>query len=279
MTSIRQFIEHWRLRLQRADVEDARLNVELLLAHALRVTRGDLRARLDEPLDAAMLARVQALCERRLGHEPVDYIIGHREFYGREFHVEPGVLIPRPETELIIDLAKQLLPRDAAGWAVDVGCGSGALAVTLALEFPRLRVIATDLHPTPLKVTRLNAERLGARVYLARMDGLSGLGGRFELIVSNPPYVHPDEYADLQPEVRDHEPEEALVGGVDGLAVAQRVLTDVVARLKPGRYVLLEHGMTQGEALREAASKAGLHEAHTMKDYAGLDRVLVARHE
>ncbi|MBZ0136992.1 MAG: peptide chain release factor N(5)-glutamine methyltransferase [Planctomycetes bacterium] len=275
MTSIRQFIEDWRVRLQRADVDDSRLNVELLLAHGLGATRGDVRARLDESLDAEVLERLTVLCERRLKREPVDYIIGHREFYGREFHVEPGVLVPRPETELIIDLAKELLPQNASGWAVDVGCGSGVLAVTLALEFPRLRTIAADLYPTPLKVTGANAERLNARVFRARMDGLSALGGKFELIVSNPPYVKPEEYPDLEREVRDHEPEEALVGGVDGLDVAKRILADVAARLNPGGHLLMEHGMTQGEALREAATRAGLANARTVKDYAGLDRILV----
>ena len=277
MTSIRKFIEDWRVRLQQADVEDPRLNVELLIAHALGISRGDVKARLSDTLDAATLKHAQDLCERRLKREPVDYIIGHREFYGREFMVQPGVLIPRPETELIIDLAKKLLPHDAAGWAVDVGCGSGALGVTLALEFPRLRVIATDLFPTPLKLTGVNADKLGARVHPVRMDGLNALDGRFDLIVSNPPYVKPEDYDELDPEVHDHEPETALVGGTDGVAVAQHILALVAARLKPGAHLLMEHGMTQGDQLRNAATQAGLSDARTVKDYAGLDRILVAR--
>lgn len=275
MTSIRQFIEDWRVRLQQADVEDARLNVELLVAHVLGGTRGDVKARLDDSFDASTLARVKSLCERRLKREPVDYIIGHREFYGRKFLVEPGVLVPRPETEMIIDLAKELLRADG-GWAVDIGCGSGALAVTLALELPQLRVIATDLFPTPLKVTGMNADKLGAHVFRARMDGLYALGGRFDLIVSNPPYVKPEEFTELEPEVRDHEPEEALVGGAGGVAVAQSILADVAARLKTGAHVIMEHGMTQGEELRVAATQAGLINARTVKDQAGLDRFLVA---
>lgn len=275
MTSIRQFIEDWRMRMQEADVEDARLNVELLVVHALGVSRGDLKGRLDEELDVSILGHMQALCERRLHREPVDYIIGHREFYGRKFHVEPGVLVPRPETEMVIDLARELL-REPSGWAVDVGCGSGALAVTLALEFPQLNVTATDLYPTPLKVTGLNADKLGARVHRARMDGLAALGAKFDLIVSNPPYVKPEEHTELEPEVRNHEPEEALIGGVDGVAVAKRFLADVAARLKPGAHLIMEHGMTHGEALRKAATQAGLIDARTVKDQAGLDRFLVA---
>ena len=278
MTSIRHFIESWRDRFKEAGIDDARLNAELLLAHALGVGRNDVALRLDESLSDVTLKAANALCERRLKHEPVDYIIGRREFFGREFHVEPGVLIPRPETELIIELVRKLQP-DLAGRAADVGSGSGALAVTLAVEFPALQVLATDLHPTPLKVTRGNAERHGvaSRVFCARMDGLSAGASGFDLVVSNPPYVTPEEYTDLQAEVRDHEPKEALVGGPDGLAVALRVLTQVAERLKPGGYLLMEHGMQQGNALREAALTAGFAEVRTERDYAGRDRILVAR--
>ena len=277
MTSIRHFIESWRDRFKEAGIDDARLNAELLLAHALDANRGDLTTRHDESLTDDALSSADALCERRLKHEPVDYIIGNRDFFGRELHVEPGVLSPRPETERIIELVQKLQP-DVAGRTADVGCGSGALAVTLALEFPALVVLATDLHPTPLKVTRANAERYGvaSRVFCARMDGLSA-GAAFDLVVSNPPYVTPEEYPDLQPEVRDHEPKEALVGGPDGLAVAQRILAQVAERLKPGGYLLMEHGMQQGAALRGAALSDGFSEARTERDYAGRDRILVAR--
>lgn len=279
MTSIRHFIEEWRERFIGAGIEDARLNAELLLAHALDVRRDDLLTRLDESLPAETLKRANTLCARRLKREPVDYIIGRREFFGREFHVEPGVLIPRPETEQIVELAQQRLPRDFTGVAVDIGCGSGALAVTLALEFPRLRVLATDLHAVPLGVTRRNANALGARLWYAQMDGLAALrpAPLFDLVVSNPPYVLPEDFAGLQPEVRDHEPREALVGGKDGIEICLRLLTEIAPRLKPGGWLYMEHGMTQGEQLREAATRAGLKQARTVKDYAGLDRILEAR--
>lgn len=279
MTSIRHFIEEWRERFIGAGIEDARLNAELLLAHALRARRDDLLTRLDESLPADALKHAGMLCERRLKREPVDYIIGRREFFGREFHVEPGVLIPRPETERIVELALERLTRDFTGCAVDIGCGSGALAVTLALEFPRMRVLATDLHAVPLDVTRRNAQALGARLWYAQMDGLSAIqpAPLFELVVSNPPYVLPEDYAGLQPEVRDFEPREALVGGKDGIEICVRLLHEIAPRLKPGGLLYMEHGMTQGEQLREAAARAGLKEARTVKDYAGLDRILEAR--
>jgi release factor glutamine methyltransferase len=281
MTSVREFISDWSRTLARVGIDDARLNIELLLAYAMGVDRGDLMGRMDDPMTPTFQERAETLCRRRAAHEPVDYILRAREFYGREFHVEPGVLIPRPETELIVEQALKLLPRDTHGWSADIGCGSGALAVTLALEFPNLTVLATDLYPTPLKVTRANAERYGvaSRVRLARMDGMAAIKNAplFDLVLSNPPYVTPEDYPNLMPEVRDHEPKEALVGGEGGLAVPARVLAEVPARLKPGAFVLMEHGMTQGEQLRQAATRAGLKEARTLKDYANLDRVLVAR--
>lgn len=279
MTSIRHFIEEWRERFIGAEIEDARLNAELLLAHALGARRDDLLTRLDESLPAETLKHANALCGRRLKREPVDYIIGRREFFGREFHVEPGVLIPRPETERIVELALERLPRDFAGIAVDIGCGSGALAVTLALEFKRLRVLATDLHAVPLDVTRRNAQALGARLWYAQMDGLAAIqpAPLFDLVASNPPYVLPEDYAELQPEVRDHEPREALVGGAGGVEIPVRLLHEIAPRLKPGGLLYMEHGMTQGEQLREAAARAGLKDARTVKDYAGLDRILEAR--
>lgn len=279
MTSTRQFIETWRERFNNEAIDDARLNAELLLAHVLSVPRGELAMRLDDDLPRDVESQAEALCSRRLKREPVDYIIGHREFFGREFYVEPGVLIPRPETELIIELVRKQCP-GVSGWAADIGCGSGALAVTLALEFPSLKILATDISPTPLKVTRRNAEKHGvaSRVFCVRMDGLSATRPvpTFDLIVSNPPYVSPADYPELQPEVRDHEPEEALLGGREGLAVAEHVLSHVAQRLKPGAYVFLEHGMEQGSALVATAANLSLRNPHTVSDYAGLDRILVA---
>jgi release factor glutamine methyltransferase len=281
MTTAREFIADWQRTFARVGIEDSRLNVELLLAHAMGVSRGDLMGRMDDAMTPTFQERVETLCRRRVAHEPVDYILGVREFFSREFHIEPGVLIPRPETELIIEEAKKLLPADARGWAADVGCGSGALAVTLALEFPNLHVIATDLYPTPLRVTGGNALRYGvsSRVHRVRMDALSAIKAApmFDMVVSNPPYVTPEDYENLQPEVHDFEPKEALVGGEGGVAVPARVLVAISARLKPGAFVLMEHGMTQGAQLVEAATRAGLQDARTVKDYAGLDRVLVAR--
>lgn len=227
-------------------------------------------------LAAEQLRAFDDMQSRRESREPVDYILGEREFYGRMFAVRPGVLVPRPETETMIDLLKKELPAPA-GLAADIGCGSGALAVTLALEFPGLRVLATDISATAVAVTFENANRLGARVYLARMDGLSAAAGPFDLIVSNPPYIDPADAEGLQPEVLEHEPHEALFGGEGGTEVAARLLTQVARLLKPGGLCLFEHGFNQGETLRKLATTAGLKDARTLPDMAGLDRVLWAR--
>ncbi|MCB9895442.1 MAG: peptide chain release factor N(5)-glutamine methyltransferase [Planctomycetes bacterium] len=279
MATIRQFIEDWRRRFDDAGIEDARLNVELLVAHVLGVSRGGVKARLDETLEVAREAAIETLCDRRLSREPIDYILGEREFFGRKFQVQPGVLIPRPETEQIIELVQKHTP-DAKGWAADIGCGSGALAVTLALEFPGLRVMATDLHPIPLVVTRRNAMALGVadRVFCVRMDGLSAISPAqlFDLIVSNPPYVTPSDYPGLEPEVLDHEPREALVGGIGGVEVAERLIGQIPARLKPGAFCCIEHGMEQGPELRQAAELAGLVEPVTVRDAFGRERFLFA---
>ncbi len=278
MASVRDVLQQYANRFQRAGVESARLNAELLLARVLGVSRGELMALGERELTAGQHEQFAEFARRRIAREPVDYILGEREFYGRSFHVRPGVLIPRPETELIIDTVKRERP-GASGWAADIGCGSGVLGVTLALEIPALRVLATDLSRHGVTVTTLNAQRLNAagRVHVARMDGLSAARGGFALIVSNPPYVDPAEASSLEPEVGEHEPAEALFGGADGTETSIRFLHQVAERLLPGGLCVFEHGFAQGERLREAAAAAGLRDARTIKDMAGLDRVLVAR--
>lgn len=281
MPTIRQTIDHWRAAFAAAGVDSPRLTIELLLAHVLGLERGALLGMGEHELTPVQSAQLEALCARRVRREPLAYLLGHWDFWGRRFTVRPGVLIPRPETEGVIALAKKLLPPDTRGWAVDIGCGSGVLAVTLALEFKQLRVLALDLHSMPLQVTAENARAHGvaSRLWLARMDGLGALRLEplFDLVVSNPPYVTPEDYPGLQPEVRDHEPQAALAGGPAGLEIPQRLIGQIARCAKPGALVLMEHGMEQGEALREAAQRAGLKDIRTEEDYAGLDRILVAR--
>ena len=211
-------------------------------------------------------ARLDALLRRRIAGEPLQYIRGRADFYGREFLVDDRVLIPRPETELLVEEAIRRLPRGAR--VLDVGTGSGCVSVTLALERPDLRMFAVDLSPAALAVARRNRERLGARVGLAASDVLDSLRGRFDAIVSNPPYIAAGELPSLQIEVRDHEPRMALTPGSLG--------TEVIERLFSAPLVLMEIGFGQEAAVRAIAQGRGYRVDAVIPDLAAIPRVVVS---
>jgi release factor glutamine methyltransferase len=278
MATVSELLVRFKRQFQQADVGSPRLTAELLLARVLGVSRGELRALGARELTTAETRLFEALAQRRLSREPIDYILGEREFYGRRFNVRAGVLVPRPETETIIDIVKRELP-GYTGWAADIGTGSGVLAVTLAAELPGIRVLATDVSLRALLIARENARLHGVadRVHFARMDALSAVRARLGLIVGNPPYIDVAEVNSLQPEVRDHEPPEALFGGHEGLQTPRRFIEHAAAHIAPGGWCLLEHAFNQGPTMREMAAAAGLRDARTVKDMTGLDRVLIAR--
>jgi release factor glutamine methyltransferase len=278
MPTVTQVLSEYSKRFADAGIDSPRLNAELLLARTLDVDRGRLMGMGAHQLAADEESQFLAMAKRRLLHEPIDYILGERDFYGRVFRVRAGVLIPRPETETIIDIVRRECS-ELYGRAADIGCGSGALAVTLALELPNLRVLATDISETALQITCENAVGYGVlnRVFCARMNGLSAARRGFALIVSNPPYVDPADAESMQPEVREYEPPEALFGGRGGLEIAENLLRQAAVKLNPGGHCLFEHAFNQGEAMRAIASSAGLSGVHTVNDMSGLERVLVAR--
>jgi release factor glutamine methyltransferase len=237
--------------LARRGVEAPRREAEHLVAHVLGLDRLRLFLALDRPLERDEVARGRALVARRGRREPTAYLLGKREFYGREFQVGPGVLVPRPETELLVDRARALLAGRATPRIADVGTGSGCLAVTLALELPGARVAASELAPRALDYAWRNAERFGVAVEFHLGDGLAPLAGRFDLIVSNPPYVDPAERAALAPEVREHEPPEALFApSGDPDHWARRLVEEGRERLGAQGWLLIELG--QGQARRLA---------------------------
>jgi release factor glutamine methyltransferase len=260
-----------------------RLEAELLVAHALKLKRVDLYVRYDQPLSADELSGVRALIERRRKHEPVAYILGEREFYGRRFAVDARVLVPRPETEGVIDAALALLPAPTEGVTLrvlDLGTGSGAIALTLAAERPDLRVTAVDLSPDAAEVARGNALRLGLEARVTVVEGaLYGpVGGeRFQLIVSNPPYIRSAEVETLMPDVRCFEPRLALDGGPAGDMVLAPLVQQARAHLEPGGGLVVELGYDQGERARELGHAAGFAHVEVRRDLAGIERVLVAR--
>lgn len=270
-------------RLQHAGIEDAQLEADVLLRHALGMDeeRAHMLALLHEPIDTAATARFEELLRRRLAHEPTAYIVGFREFYGIELACSPAALIPRPETELLVEIAldwlARLEPAAPRPLIVDVGTGNGALAIALALNRPEARVVAIDTSADALRLARDNVERhgVGARVGLVRGDLLRPLGASADLIVANLPYVSEGDWEDLAAEIRSHEPRAALVGGRGGTETIARLLAEAPARLKARSLLLCECGDLQADALRIEAVRA-LPEAwiEVRQDLAGLDRVL-----
>jgi len=257
-----------------------RLEAELLLAHGLGVDRLQLYLDFDKPLRADELRTYREAVRRRLAHEPVAYITGSREFWSRRFAVSPAVLVPRPETELLVEQAVGWLrgrlattPRPVV---LDVGTGSGAIAVAVALELPEARVVAVDLSFAAVATARVNAATHGAPVQCLCGDLLAPLVARpvFDLVLANLPYVLSGELAALSPEVRDWEPRHALDGGVDGLQVIRALVDQLGARLRAGGQVLLEVGAGQAAAVAELLRASGLERVTVWRDLAGIERVV-----
>jgi len=266
-------------QLDNEGVESPRLDAELLLAHLLGVNRAALWAWPERRLTPKELTRYREMVARRARREPLAYLVGRREFFGLEFAVSPAVLIPRPETELLVEHALRLARRLAEPLQIaDVGAGSGALAVALAVHLPQARVYALDNSPQALALVAENARRhgVGDRVHCLQGDLLAPLPGPVEMIVANLPYVATEEWEELAPEIRLYEPRAALDGGPDGLALIRRLLATAAPYVRPGGWLLLEIGARQGEA---ATALARHHfpqgQVRLYQDYAGLDRLIL----
>ena len=236
-------------------IESARLDAELLVAMALGTDRVGLYLDLNRPLIDQERSAIRPLVARRRDREPVAYILGHRDFYGRRFEVTPDVLIPRPDTETLVEHALPCIPKDAVCRVLDVGTGSGAIAVTLAAERPLAQVTATDISGAALKVASSNAKRLEVadRIRFVETNLLSG-EDQYDVIVSNPPYVTRSDMATLQVEVRDHEPATALEAGEDGLDVVRALLTAAEPVTASGAQMLIEVGAGQAASVVKLAA-------------------------
>ncbi|MFT3912913.1 MAG: peptide chain release factor N(5)-glutamine methyltransferase [Anaeromyxobacteraceae bacterium] len=259
-------------------VDSPRLTAELLLAHALGCDRVRLYLDFEKPIQEPELATFRALVKRRADGEPTAYLLGKREFFGHGFAVSPAVLVPRPETEALVEAALAALPREGPGSVLDLCTGSGAIAVSVALGRPGTRVVATDLSEEALAVARANAEKLGAVVEFAHGDLWAAVhaGDRFDVILSNPPYIPSAELAGLSREVR-REPCIALDGGPDGLDVLRRVVAGAPSRLAPGGVLAVELHEGHAERVVALCREAGFEQAEGRKDLAGLPRYVVAR--
>lgn len=261
--------------------DQAAIDAEVLARRAAGWDRATWLAHRDEEGAPDVMARFEAWVVRREHREPVAYIIGVREFWGLEFLVTPAVLIPRPETELIVETALNVLATDRHQAIADVGTGSGCLAVSLAHERPRATVVATDISPEALQVARANARRHGVdgRITFAETSLLDHLPGPFDLIVANPPYVPSASRPTLSPDVKDHEPDTALFGhDEDGLAEARTLIAQAGSRLAPGGMLLMEFGFGQGDAIRDAMQMTqDLQLDRILRDLQGHERTLLAR--
>jgi len=258
-------------------VESPRLDAELLLSATLGMDRVSLYVNFERPLDADELTRYRGKVRRRADREPLQYILGETEFWSLSFSVNPSVLIPRADTEVLVEEALKRINGCAS--VLDIGTGSGAIAVALAHEKPQLRVTALDCSEQALEVARGNARRNGVAERVTCLAGdLNSLPpGPFEMIVSNPPYIPSRDWEQLMPEVRDHEPRLALDGGDDGLEAYRRIAVQAAKVLPPGGWLLVEVGIDQAKVVNALFRAAGLTDLEQRDDYAGIPRVVTGR--
>lgn len=271
--------------LEGAGIANAVQEARWLLAYALEMKHHELASRTEQSVTEEQLARVLSLVRRRESREPLQYILGTQEFCGLEFSVTPAVLIPRPETELLIQETVREGGFAEGAVLVDVGTGSGCVAVTLATILGDMRIFALDCSHDALSVAKGNAERHGVSDKIVWLEGdlLSPLreysvAGAVDAIVSNPPYIAEAEWAGLQPEVRDYEPRQALLAGPQGTEFHERLIHDAKQFLVPGGLLVMELGQGQAPLVRRVAEAAGGYTGlQTVKDEAGIERVLIAR--
>ena len=269
-------------------IDNGRVDAEILLAHALGRSRIDLYLSHDQPLESNELEKFKELIKRRAAREPVAFIIGRKEFWSHTFAVSKEVLIPRPETECLVETAIEIIARsDGHGQGrvrvLELGTGSGAIVITLAGERPKNTYFATDMSLAALNIAVRNSQRIlpGNKINWIVGDWLEAVkehGGQFDLIVSNPPYICKDLIDTLQPEICRFEPSIALDGGIDGLDCYRRIIPEASRRLSPGGYLLLEIGFDQKESISQvAATCQQVGSVSFKKDYSGHDRVAVLK--
>lgn len=270
-------------RFKQAGINEAEIDARLLFGHALRVDRARLLAESDRLLEAREVKAVQALAARRLAHEPVSRIIGRKEFWSLELRVSDDVLVPRPDTETVVELALELVDRDGLRREtlrlLDIGTGSGAIALALLRELANATATLTDISAAALDVARANAEthKMAARCTFTVCDIADGVVGPFDLIVSNPPYIAHGDIAGLAPEVREYDPMLALDGGGDGLDLYRAIARQAPRLLAPGGRLVVELGVGQEAPVRELLTEAALRVGKARADLAGIARALAAQ--
>ena len=281
---VRDALRQAREKLQASVVEDPGFESEYLLRHTLGYTREGLLIALDSDISSSDHLRFASIIDRRAAGEPSAYITGHREFYGLDFKVDSRALVPRPETELLVELSLEFAARcTTQGEALkiaDVGVGCGAISIALAVHLPGARVVATDISPAALKLAseNISRHRVEDRVTLLEGDLLQPVSGPIDILVSNPPYIPSAQLDALPREIRDHEPRVALDGGDDGMAIIERLIRQAKNKLRPGGAMFIEIGWDLGkQALARSRELWPDSEVSITPDLAGLDRVLALR--
>jgi release factor glutamine methyltransferase len=272
---IREALRNATERLENHRVSSPRLNAEVILAHCLEVDKTYLYTHDDRTLGNVEFQKIEDALYERISGVPVQYIVGRQEFYGRYFTVNPDVLIPRPETEFIVEAVLDLHPPSGSS-IIDVGTGSGCVGLTLALEMPEAQVAITDVSYAALLTAKSNAVQLGASASIVCMDLLEAVRGQFDIIVSNPPYVSREETSRLQIEVREHEPHVALFGEENGIAVYRKLIPSAERALKPGGYLIMEIGAGLEQRVLELFGSEWML-LPTRKDLQGIPRTISAR--
>jgi len=277
--TIREVLNWTRGYFKSAGITQPRLEAEILLAHALDVDRLHLYLTPDKPLTSDERDRYRTVVKARQGGKPLQHITGEVSFYGLRFRASEDALIPRPETEELLDHALRLAPRERDIRCLDLGTGSGVIAICLARYLPRSKVTAIDISSAALDLARANVALNGVceRVEFVESDWFASASGRYDLIVSNPPYVAREELDSLPAEVRDHEPQAALDGGPGGLGAIERILSAAPEYIAPSGRLLLEIGASQGADVLRRVSEVGLIEGAILADLSGKDRFAVAR--
>ncbi|MCS6775633.1 MAG: peptide chain release factor N(5)-glutamine methyltransferase [Chloroherpetonaceae bacterium] len=274
--SIRARIQQAIQILKEAGIETPRMEAQLLLAQALGVPRSAVLAETYPPPDPAQLAAFDQLVRARARRTPLAYLRGTQEFYGLDFEVTPAVLIPRPETELLVEIALEHLPGQQPAWIADAGTGSGCIVTSILAHRPAVRAIATDCCTDALRVAQRNAilHAVAPRVRYVCTDFLSGLQGPFQIILSNPPYIPAPEIPDLPPEVRLSEPRAAIDGGQDGLNAYRRLIPQGARLLCPEGLMAVEVARGQASTVADFMKRAGLTRVEIRPDLAGIPRIV-----
>ena len=268
--------------LRKARVSEARREAGSLLAHVIEKDRTFLISHAEDPIEEREVEVFREFVKRRASGEPLQYITGRQDFYGREFQVSPAVLIPRPETELLVESTLSLMTEKAT--VCDVGTGSGCIAITLLCERPEVQCVAIDISDPALNIARQNAQILGVtdRITFVRSDCFDELTADiplFDVIVSNPPYVSADAISSLQREVKDHEPMVALSPGTDGLSIIRRLLNQACGFLRKDGFMLLEIGFDQGDAVRTLVDIQTWELIDIKPDLQGIPRIVILRNK